>query len=349
MNGILGFIELLQNPSLSIQEQDKYMKILKISSQRLLNTISDIVEISRIEAGQASPALQFVNLKAMMKDLADTFHPQASEKGLQFILQEESLHEEVKLYTDRGKLESILTHFLRNAVKFTAEGTIRAGVTEESGGFVFFVCDTGIGISPDRHQAIFDRFVHADLKINRPFEGSGLGLSIALAYAGMLGGRIWLESEPGKGSTFYLSIPSVLPANNHPQITESDISSSGNERNLILIVEDDPANFLFLNTLLHKEGYRTLRAVSGPEALEIIQAEPALSLVLMDIRIPLMNGYEATKKIQQIRPGLPVVAQTAYAMSGDREKALQAGCIEYLSKPIRKETLLPLLKNILHK
>jgi len=340
MNGIIGFIDLLQNPSLTGEEKSRYFRIVRSSSERLTSTINDIIEISKIEAGQTALNTTTVNLIKSLRYLHDFFRPQAEEKGIVFHLDHSSLPDGIEILADNHKLESILTNLLKNALKFTSQGSITWGCNIGNGKLNFFVSDTGTGIPNDRLKAIFDRFVHADLKHNRPHEGSGLGLSIAKAYAEMMGGEILVESESGKGSTFYLELPLVT----NTQTTSGESNDKAMKTNdveyKILIVEDDDSSYLYLSSLLKREGYEILRATDGNDAVNICSKNMNICLVMMDIKIPGLDGYEATRAIRAIRPELPIIAQTAYALQGDREKALAAGCIDYVAKPAQKEVLL---------
>lgn len=349
MNGIIGFIDLLQNPAITGEEKSRYLSIVKSSSERLISTINDIIEISKIEAGQADYKSTSIHLARSMRYLHDFFKPQADAKGIVFHLDNTSIPDDLQIVTDNHKLESILTNLLKNALKFTTQGSITWGCFNENGRLSFYVSDTGTGIPIDRLEAIFDRFVHADLKLNRPHEGSGLGLSIARAYAGMLGGTIRVESEPGKGSTFYLDLPLVTQEHANPGHSHDKPIEKNHMEPTILIVEDDDSSYLYLSSLLKREGYPVIRATDGNDAVNICTKNEAVCLVLMDIKIPGIDGYEATKTIRSIRPDLPVIAQTAYALQGDREKALSAGCVDYVAKPAQKEILLAKVRKFLDK
>jgi signal transduction histidine kinase len=206
MNGILGFVKLLEDTNVSEKKYKSYIGYVKKSSDRLLDTINDIIEISKIESKEATLHLSNVDLNESINFLFGFFQPATLEKGIQFNLKNSFSNEEVFIYTDKNKLESVLINFIKNAIKFTHEGFIEFGCQRKNNSFLFWVKDTGIGIPKDRQEAIFERFIQADLNITKPYEGSGLGLSIAKAYAELLGGKVWLESEEGKGSTFWFSL-----------------------------------------------------------------------------------------------------------------------------------------------
>ncbi|MDZ7820877.1 MAG: ATP-binding protein [Candidatus Marinimicrobia bacterium] len=212
MNSIMGFLNLLQEPELSGENKDSYINIVKQSSTRLLNTINDIIEIAKIESGHVKTSPEAMEISAVLEYFYNFFKPEADKKGLSLRLKNNIDKSTDVLRTDRNKLESILNNFMDNALKFTSEGFVEIGADRENDRIVFHVSDSGPGIPADRQEAIFDRFIQADMGINRSHEGSGLGLSISRAYAGMLGGEILVRSQPGEGSTFYLTLPAGTAA-----------------------------------------------------------------------------------------------------------------------------------------
>ncbi len=250
---------------------------------------------------------------------------------------------------DRFKLDGILTNLLNNAIKFTDKGSIEFGNQIDHDSLVFYVKDSGIGIPVNRLDAVFERFVHADLNINRPHEGSGLGLSIAKAYVEALNGRMWVESEEGKGSIFFFSIPyvsvsqdikkSVTPDAHQKKHFSSDMT--------ILIAEDDEMSFEYLKVVFELEAVHLIRTINGEDTVNMVREHPDISLVLMDVKMPGMNGLEATRQIRLFNKSIPIIAQTAYALTGDREKAIEAGCNDYITKPIRRDELIDLIQKYL--
>jgi hypothetical protein len=234
-------------------------------------------------------------------------------------------------------------------VKFTNKGSIRIGNRLTNGSIEFWVKDTGTGIPADRLEAIFDRFVQADLNITRPYEGSGLGLSITKAYAGMLGGSVTVESVLGKGSQFWVAIPYHAAEQKEEAMIEEIAATKNTEtRPLILLVEDDQTSIVVLEWMLVSENFRIVKATTGREAVESFKENPEISLILMDLKMPDMNGFEATAEIRKHNPHIPIIAQTAYALAGDKQKALEAGCTDYLAKPIRKTELLNMINKYLN-
>ena len=341
MNGIIGFLQLMQDMDLSGEERDSYIAIINKSGQRLLDTIKDIIEMSKIETGHLPAEIKETYLPEVMQYACDFFRQQTDEKGLQLKMNMAPECERLTIMTDKFKLEAVLSNLLKNAIKFTNEGMIEFGNYLEGALIHFYVSDTGTGIPQDRLGAIFDMFVQADLTTTRSYEGSGLGLSIAKAYLEKLGGRIWVESEMGVGSTFYFS----LPYNPVEKIDEEVRSSAGVAGRIepgttILVAEDDDASFQFIEAVLLSKGVKLLRATTGDEAISAVRENAGISLILMDIKMPGMSGLEATRKIREFNQSIPIIAQTAYALAGDREQVLQAGCNDYLSKPIRIDELL---------
>jgi len=350
MNAIIGFLDLLKDPHLSLEERTQFFDVISKSGDRLLNTINDIIEISIIESGQAPVTLSAIDLFEEMNNILSMFIPEADKKGLTLKLSGDVLDMKITMRTDKNKLSSILSNIIKNAVKFTESGFVECGCRRRNGEILFYVNDTGMGIPSDRLGAIFDRFVQADLTSARPYEGSGLGLSIAKAYVEMLGGKIWAESKIGKGSTFFFTV-GYLPVEKKTEKNEEiNIEENlSNSDSLILVAEDDDASYYLLEQLLTAENFKLLRAMNGNDAVSILKQNPEVDIVLMDAKMPGMDGYEATRQIRKFNKEIPIIAQTAYALAGDNLKALEAGCNDYLSKPIRKKELIKRIRNNLRK
>lgn len=346
MNAILGFLSLLKEPRFDEEQRAEFIDVVNKSGHRLLETINDIIEFSKIEAGQIEINHEEVDLSEIIHNYYQLFLPQVREKGLILNLSENIPEGQARVYADRHKLEGVLINLINNAIKFTNKGSIEIGYYLKDNEVVFYVKDTGIGIPEDRQKVVFDRFVQADLEITRPHEGSGLGLSIAKAYVEALGGSIWLESIPGTGSTFYFSIPGVhYEKKKKVQDKYVDEHSVPKLPNLtILVAEDDDMGFYFLQTIFNKEGIHTLHATTGEEAIELFRSHNDIDLILMDIKMPGMGGLEATKTIKKEKPEMPVIAVTAFALPGDKEKILRSGCDEYISKPFKKEEILEVMQ-----
>lgn len=341
LNGIMGFADLLQNPGITGEEQEMYLGIFKESGDRMLNTINDIIEMSKIEADQTALNISILDINEFTEYFYNFYKPEAEHKGLTFKLENGLTREKVRIETDKNKIGSIISNLLKNAIKFTQSGYVEFGCVMEKNILTFYVRDTGMGIPPDRFSAIFHRFVQADLSISRPYEGVGLGLSIAKSYAELLGGKIEVESEEGVGSTFRLILPvsRTERIESHQETSLAD-NTADNTGELILIVEDDEINLSFLHEVLKKSGYKIVSVKTGVEAVNICRENIEIALVLMDIKLPLMNGYEATRKIKELRDDLPVIAQTAYAQDLDKDRVFASGCSDYIAKPYKKEDLL---------
>jgi PAS domain S-box-containing protein len=348
MNGIIGFLELLQFKDIDNQSRHEYIELVNQSGQRLLDTINDIVEISKIEAGEQEIKKSEVNISELMKYQIDFFSLQTKEKGIELTISEQLPVEKSKIETDKNKLNSILTNLIKNAIKFTTHGSIQLGNYFDNDFLVFYVKDTGCGIPPDKIDAVFERFIQSDPNITRPHEGSGLGLTIAKAYVNLIGGKIWVNSELNKGSTFYFTIP--YQTENQRDLeskNQKELPNHYSKGTTILIAEDEEISFQFLQIVLKMKNIKTIRAINGKEAVQIFKQNPNISLILMDIKLPEMNGFEATKEIRKYNKTIPIIAQTAYALSEDKEKMIQAGCNDYIIKPIKSHELFSVINNYL--
>jgi len=284
-----------------------------------------------------------------MHNLHNFFSEEAENKGLRLLLATKPTPYPTIIKTDRNKFNSIVSNLIKNAIKYTHAGTISVGYTQTEEAVKFFVSDTGIGIPLNRQKAIFERFVQADIHDTKVFEGAGLGLAITKAYVEMLGGNIWLTSVENEGSHFYFTLPheDAKSEKKEPYSTPlvSAVSPPFKKLN-ILIAEDDEVSFLHLKILL-KEIAGTINQVrTGTDAIEFFKTHPETHLILMDLKMPEMNGYEATRKIRSLNPTIPIIAQTAYALTGDREKAFDAGCTGYITKPIGKGELFAVMHDV---
>ncbi len=342
MNGILGFISLLQDSELTGEEKAEYARIVRKSGDRLLNTIHDIIDISKIESGLSPVVLSEVNLNEITKKLHASFLPEAEGKGLKLVLNGELKLTRAVQKTDKEKLNAILTNLIKNSLKYTMQGTVEWGCRDQNDRIVFFVKDTGIGIPESKIQKVFDRFVQADYSHTRVFEGSGLGLSISKAYVEMLGGAIQVESHEGVGTLFTFHIPATGTGSRMDYHTPEVEERPGiNQKSLnILVTEDDEVNYNYIKIILTRAGHKLTHAVTGNQAVELCLQYPSFDLILMDIRLPEMDGFEATREIRKFNPDVPIIALTAYAFSDDRNLSLQAGCNDFLPKPMKKEDLI---------
>ena len=340
MNGIFGFTDLLSNPILSGKEKQKYINIIKKSGNRMLNTVNDIIDVSKIDAGQVEIAKSIVNINKEIETQYDFFNGETSAMGIEFNLINELPKQESFILTDKVKLNSIITNLIKNAIKYTDKGSIEIYSGKKEAMFEFKIKDTGIGIPEDRIKSIFNRFEQADITDAHARQGSGLGLSITETYVKMLGGNIGVQSELGKGSTFYFTLPWIEKQEKSVPLKDNlDISKVFDKQINLLIAEDDNTSFEFFKIILERDVNKIIRTTNGEETVNYLKNNTDINLVLMDINMPVLNGFEATKQIKKFRPELYIIAQTAYALMGDEEKALQAGCNDYISKPINVEEL----------
>jgi PAS domain S-box-containing protein len=356
MNGILGFAELLKEPNLSGEDEQEYIRIIQESGERMLNIINDIIDISKIESKQMKVSPTETNINEKIEYIFNFFKPEVANKGIHLVYKNGLLAKESIITTDSEKVYAILTNLVKNAIKFTDEGTIEFGYTLQADSkpavLEFFVKDTGVGVPKEKQQAIFDRFIQANITDKRAFQGAGLGLSISKAYVEMLGGKIWVESEEGKGSTFYFTIPYNREPKKETAINKivPEVKEENQIKDLkILIVEDDKISNMLISKAIKPFSKEILKAVTGIEAVEICSNNPDLDLVMMDVNMPVMNGLEATKQIREFNKNVIIIAQTAYGMSSDREEAINAGCNDYISKPININTLGSLIQKYFDK
>ena len=348
MNGILGFLSILKEPDLKDEERASYTAIVNKSGERLLNTIHDIIEISKIEAGDITVTYQTVDVIELMQHSFNFFKMQADERGLKLVVSHQINGKEFLIKSDKYKLESILMNLLRNAIKFTSQGIVELGNYIENNRLYFYVRDTGIGIPQDKIGVIFDRFVQADISHSRNYEGSGVGLSIVKAYIEALKGNIHVESEVGKGSIFTFNIPHVPVKEDSAGIEISGTDKVNKKKATVLIAEDDVFNFEYLKTILRKE-FVVLHAWNGEEAVALYMENPDVSLILMDIRMHgKYDGLEATRRIRQINQDVTIIAQTAFAMEEDKLGVINAGCNDYIAKPYHANQLRSLIRKYFH-
>jgi len=337
MNGILGFSELLKTPGLTGEKQQEYIAIIKKSGNRMLNIINDIVDISKIEAGLMKVDIKDSDINEQTEYIYTFFKPQAESKGIKLTYKNGLESKEALIQTDREKLYAILTNLVKNAIKYTEKGDIEFGYFKKGEILEFYVKDTGIGIPKDRQEAIFERFIQADIADTMARQGAGLGLTITKSYIEMMGGKIWVESEEGKGSIFYFTL------HFNPKLKEKisvinkvPIGEQVQEiRKLkILIAEDDEVSGMLISQAVKGFSNQILNVLSGVEAVETCRLHPDIDLVLMDIKMTEMDGYEATRQIRSFNKDIVIIAQTAFGLVGDREKVIEAGCNDYISKPL---------------
>lgn len=339
LNAITGFSDLLDKPNLSEEKKRNFTSIIRQSGNQLLAIVNDILTISSLETKQEQIHISIVNINELILNLSTIFYPQALNQNLPLYAKKELSDSQAEILTDKTKLIQILNNLISNALKFTHQGMVEFGYTLKNHMLEFYVKDTGIGISEANQSHIFERFVQADDSIQSNYGGTGLGLSICNGFVELLGGKIWVESKPQKGSTFYFTIP-YNPSNSiNPEQT---LSQTNQAANLILVAEDEEFNYLYIEELLSYLKTQIIHAKNGKEAVEICKMNPNISMVLMDIKMPLMDGFTATKKIREFRPLLPIIAQTAYALEYEIEK-YKSVFNDYITKPIEEQNLQQIL------
>ncbi len=337
INGILGFGNMLIQPDLTQEEKNEYYDILQHSSNRLISTITSFMDISLISSGNMSVVKKNFSLHCFFNDLHEYYKQESIKKNIELVLELNSREKDFHIESDEEVLKKIFHQLIENALKFTNTGQICFGYRSAKEKLEFFVRDTGIGIEPEMSGKVFEPFIQEDFRLSRGYEGSGLGLSISKGLVELLGGTIMLSSEKGRGTLVSFN----LPCADKPIEGTAPVPSELNGNNfLALIAEDDKVNQLYLEIILSHANIKCISVTNGKLAVEACRNNRNIGIVLMDLKMPVMGGLEATKQIKQFRPDLPVLAVTAHGMKGDHEMALKAGCDDYLAKPFKKEVLL---------
>ncbi|MCD4694689.1 MAG: response regulator, partial [Bacteroidales bacterium] len=344
LNAVLGFSQLLIDTEDHHEETEKYAGIIHSSGSHLLHIIEDILDFSIIESGKIMIHFKDVNIEELFNDLLNIVKSEldnANKSNIQARYVQPDNKNNLVINTDPGKIKQVLINLIKNAIKFTDEGHIEFGYTIEGNHRIrFYVKDTGIGIAKDQHDVIFERFRQLEDAHTRIYGGTGLGLSISKKLVELLNGEIWCESEVGKGSTFYFHLPVSFDKKRlKKKKTAKSFDDIDWSNKTILIAEDEDYSYSLLEILLKGSKAKILRAINGFEAIRIFKSNPDINLVIMDIRMPVMDGLDATKKIKIINPKIPVIAQTAFAMSEDKDKIFKSGCNDYIAKPLNCEHL----------
>lgn len=347
MNGIIGFSELLDRQNLTKEKQKTYTEIIKNSSVQLLSIVNDILDISKIETGQMSVFLEKINLHDFFTEIFLFFEPKVKQKKLDLFLIIEPKYNHLIALTDGGKLRQILFNLLSNAIKFTPKGSIHFGYTLKDQQLKFFVSDTGIGIEEKHYQTIFNRFHQVETVAKKSIGGTGLGLSICKGLIELMKGKIWVESKPNEGATFYFSLSYCFDEPLHEKQMPEFFKTIIKKNITALIVEDDDVNFFFLEEYLKNYNIQIIRALNGAEAVSLCRENNNFNIIFMDIKLPVMDGFQATIEIRKFLPDIYIIAQTAFATQDDREKAKQCGCNDYISKPIDSAKFERIIQNYL--
>jgi PAS domain S-box-containing protein len=347
LNGVIGFSEMLINPDVSSENKIIFNDIIRKSSVRLLKTINSYMDISMIVSGNMEVFNKQFALYPLLDEIRSEFAEPCKMKGLELRIQRPAIPSEMQLNTDPDILRKIFTHLLDNAVKFTRKGTIEFGFRKKRNTLEFFVDDTGIGIEPEKVRIIFENFMQADTSLTRGYEGSGLGLSISNGLVRLLEGELKVETAFNKGSSFYFTIPDKTIISSFATEKVRHIQLPRTTPPVILVAEDDEFNFKFIEIVLKRADFKVIRAENGSEAVKLCKNNPEISLVLMDLKMPVMGGIEATRQIKDFLPQMPVIALTAYVSSADEYDALINGCDEYIPKPVNRVKLIEMINKLL--
>jgi len=353
MNGIMGFADLLKNDDIDENQRKRYISIIESSGQQLLHIIDSILEISRLDTKKVPVFEDEICLNDFITELFSVFQLKIKELNIEIHLKMGLPDNDSHIITDKVKLNTILGNLIENAIKFTSKGFIELGYYTENNNLVIYVKDTGVGISSENYKNIFDRFSQEEKELSQKVGGLGLGLSIVKENTELIGGNIRLKSEKGKGTTFYVIIPykheikKAEAIEKKAEKTKETIKKKINRT--ILIAEDEEINLLYLKELLNYiDGYNlnVLTAENGKEAVKLCH-ENDIDIILMDVKMPIMNGIEASKKIKLFKPDVPIIVQTAYTMAEDKDLALKSGCDDFVSKPIDKDIFLSVINKYL--
>lgn len=350
MNGILGFAELLSKPDLTGESKREYLKIIKEGGERMLDTIDQLMNISMIEAGEMKIANSTTNINEQIIYIYNFFKPEAEEKGLTLTYKLKLPDNESQFNTDPGKLYAVLVNLVKNAIKYTNQGSIELGYDIKDNNLLFFVTDTGQGIAREKQEVIFERFRQVDESYSRKHDGIGLGLPISKAYIELLGGKLSLKSKPGKGSSFYFTIPfkgrKDWPASyNGSSLINYGLSDGYDFSGItILVAEDEKINQMYLQEMFKSTNAKIIMASNGQEAIDCVDNNQDIRIALIDIKMPVMDGLEAAQHIKQRYKDLPLIAQTAYSQHNEKKLALEAGFDDIVSKPLKIKELFKLVK-----
>ncbi|MEJ5317093.1 MAG: PAS domain S-box protein [Tenuifilum sp.] len=356
LNGVIGFAKFLRNfPDTTPQEREKFLGIISTSADHLLTLINDIIDISKIDVGQLTINPEAVNINDLLNEIYTFFYnanPDLPKREIAFNYTTSLPDSKAMVNADRMRLRQVLTNLINNALKFTDKGKVEFGynINSETNEFEFFVSDTGIGIAKDKQEIIFQRFRQAYTDITKQYGGTGLGLAICKSLVELMGGRIWVESETGKGSTFRFTLPINAPTTqNRGKVYGYELQELKNllKGKSILIAEDDPNCMYYLKTVLKDFDINILEADNGLLATEIQYQHPEIAAILMDIKMPVMNGYDAIKRIRSTNAQVPIIVQTAHTFSNERAISIALGCNQFITKPIDPNSLYQSLYSVL--
>ncbi len=353
LNSVVGFSNLLLTNGISREVKEEYIEHINHNSEKLLQIIGDIIDLSRLESSQIEITYEEASVNSIVNEVVEETKKTIRRNEKPIILNVKNQFEESSdlIFTDKVWLKRVLNHLMDNAVKFTLDGSIEFSFYREESNLIFKVKDTGIGINKENLTRIFEEFRQEADGHHRPFEGLGIGLTLAKEVVERMGGRINVESEKGIGSEFSFSIP-YKPAGStrgrfHSILKDQMTGTINWSKKTCLIVDDNKDVLIYINRILLDTGIQTVTARSGVEAIDIVTRKPEIDVVLLDMQMPEMNGIEATRQIRKIRKELPIIAQTAFIFEDDKDIILEAGCDACLIKPIRKDHLLTVMSGFI--
>jgi PAS domain S-box-containing protein len=354
MNAIIGFSELLNDPQITDSTRREFVNLIGENSKVLLNLIEDIIDVAKIEAQQVKIVQTTCQVNSILDELKDLYEKQLRKyphKNIRINLAKAIDDEGFLIVTDPLRLRQVLNNMIGNAIKFTDQGEVSFGYSfSDDHTLQFYVRDTGIGLADEKKTLIFERFRQVEESSTKEYGGTGLGLTISKRLVEMLGGSIWVDSKLNEGSTFYFTIPfKPVKERLETKLFNRQSDKQNWSGKTVLVAEDEASNFELIKATLQRTQVRIIRAMNGQEAVDLcMNGKQSIDLILMDIRMPVMNGYEATRRIKKADKTIPVISLTAYAMSDDREKSFRAGCDEYVSKPFNPADLLEKMSRFLH-
>jgi signal transduction histidine kinase/CheY-like chemotaxis protein len=348
INAIVGFSNLINEEDVDKATRERYGEIISYNSYQLLDIVDNIIRISTLDTGKETLQKKAISINNLLNEIALTFKFTPHKGHVEIILQDLLSDKNDKVYADPTKLTQVITNLLQNAIKYTKKGGIEFGCIFRNHELTFYVKDNGIGIDPKDQEKVFERFWRGKHPDESFYKGTGLGLAISKGYVELMGGGIELNSEPGKGTRVVFTIP-YEPVKNATiqQLQAKDMNYNWVDKK-IMIVEDEETNFLYFNEILKKTGATVLLAKNGEEAIKMFESQK-IDLILMDIKMPVMNGMEATKAIKEQNPSIPIIAQTAYTHQDDKQAAIDAGCDDFLTKPLTKHKVLSAVEKLLSK
>ncbi len=346
MNGILGFSELLTSTSKSEEKRTEYARIIRESCEDLLDIVTDTIEISQIQSKQTEIETMEFYFSELINQIVDEIKYKVEAKNIEFIIQNKCKENDLTIKSDKNKIYRSLKHLLDNSLKFTHSGHIKLICEYKENHIQVSVSDTGIGISPEMQEKVLEPFRQVETGTTRRFGGNGIGLSLVKSYIEMLGGEIWLKSAVNKGTTVSFTLPAT-PDNQQEVVINKDVDNKNFPGKTILLVEDELTNFLYLEELLEETNATILRAENGEQAVDLCRNNAQIDLILMDIKMPVMDGYDATHLIKQFRGDIPIIAQTAYTLKKDVDRIKESAFDGYIAKPMSKKKLFDAIKKFI--